>query len=173
MLHFCEVVLQISVSVILFTNKVYILQGKKVAWLIGMIGTILAMAYLYIIHLYVFTVLEIGLIVLMAYGFFQKEEKNLTVEKFINIIIILSAVAMAWFVFTGIMTIFELVGSMGLLIGTYCLTHNKQKIGWLCYLVAHLFTAHLGYDRHQYFFADFQIASAIISFIGFKEYFRK
>lgn len=170
MLHFIEVFLQISVSLILFTNKVYILKGKKVAWLIGMIGTMLAMAYLYLIGLYVFTVLEIGLVVLMAYGFFQKEEKNLLVEIIINLIIGISAIAMTWFVFNGIMTVCELIGSMGLLIGTYYLTHGKQKIGWLCYLAAHLVTAYLGYDKHQYIFAFFQIASAVISFIGFKKY---
>ncbi len=158
--------LQISVSVILFTNKIFVLIGRKTGWLIGAIGCTLAIAYLYLIGLYVFTALEIGLVVLMLYGFFAGEKKNIQTENLIRIVIILAMLAMTYFTFAGMMTIYELISSAGLLFGTYYLTHNKIALGWILYCIGHSVAAYLGYTKHQNFFAFFQIASALVSIAG-------
>ena len=158
--------LQVSVSLILFTNKILVLMGRKSGWLIGAIGCALAIIYLYLIELYVFTALEIGLIVLMLYGYFVKQNKNIHIENTIRIVIILSMMAISYFAFAGLLTVFELISSAGLLFGTYYLTHNKTTLGWLLYCIGHLITAYIGYNKGQDFFADFQIASAIVSIMG-------
>ncbi len=158
--------LQISVSLILFSNKIFVLLGKKTGWLLGAIGCTLAIAYLYLIGLYVFTTLEFGLVALMLYGFFVRDNKNTRIENLIRVITIIAMLAMTYFAFAGMMTIYELLSSAGLLFGTYYLTHNKIALGWALYCVGHLITAYLGYSKNQNFFADFQLASAMISIIG-------
>lgn len=159
-------ILQILVSVIFFTNKVLVLAEKKVGWLLGAIAAIIAVFYFYLIGFYVYTVLEFGLIVLMGYGFLKRGKKNPKVETLIRLLIIVVMVALAFFAFSGLITIIELISSLGLLIGTYMLTHHKNRIGWLLYALGHSLAAILGYSKEQRFFADFQIASAIVSFVG-------
>ena len=158
--------LQISVSLILFSNKILVLIGKKTGWLLGAIGCTLAIAYLYLIELYVFTTLEFGLVSLMLYGFLARNSKNTRVENLIRIVTILAMLAMTYFAFAGMMTIYELLSSAGLLFGTYFLTHNKVALGWTLYCIGHLVTAYLGYNKNQNFFADFQLASALVSIVG-------
>src|SRR6185436_11106639 len=158
--------LQISVSLIFFVNKVVLLIGKKTAWLIGVIAAFLAIFYFYLIGLYVYTCLEFGLIALMVYGFFVKEKRNNAVEKIINGIVILVMLMLSYFAFNGIMTVWEFVSSVLLLIGTYLLTHKEMQFGWLLYCFAHVSAAYVGYQKDQDFFVDFQIASVIVSAVG-------
>lgn len=158
--------LQIAVSVIFFTNKVLVLADKKVAWLTGAIAAAIALFYFYLIELYVYTVLEIGLITLMGYAFFKKERANPAVEMWIRVVTIVVMCALAIFAFSGLMTVVELVSSAGLLMGTYMLTHGKKMTGWILYIVGHSCAAYLGYHKGQQFFADLQVASVIVSMVG-------
>lgn len=158
-------VLQVIVALAFFLQKVLVLIDKKSGWLIGTLSAVTGVAYFYLIGLYCFAVLEIGLVVLMAYGFFIKK-KNPKVEKVINITIILVMTALVFWAFAGIMTIAEFVSSVGLIFGTYWLTHNKARLGWLAYATAHVLAAVVGYNASQVFFADIQIASAIVTLTG-------
>jgi hypothetical protein len=158
--------LQISVSLLFFMNKVFVLIGKKSGWLLGAIAASLAIFYFYFIGLYVYTVLEVGLVILMGYGFFKKEEKNPRVETTIRVVTIAVMLIQTTLAFKGMITIVELGSSLGLVIGTFLLTHQKVKAGWILYGIAHILAAVLGYNKGQQFFADFQIASALVSFVG-------
>lgn len=161
MTHFLEV----AVALIFFANKVFVLIGKKAGWLLGAIAALLGAIYFFRVDLDVFVVLEIGLIVLMGYAFVAKE-KNPKMEKVINTVIAVVMVTLTVFVFKGMMTILEFLASTGLLIGTYYLTHEKERLGWALYVIAHSLAAIVGYGAKQSFFADFQIASAIVSVAG-------
>lgn len=158
--------LQISVSLIFFANKVAVLVEKKVGWIFGVIAALLAFFYFYLLGMYIYTVLELGLIVLMGYGFFKKQKKNPQVEVMIRVVLAVVMLTLALFAFNGLITIVELVSSLGLLWGTYYLTHEKIRAGWLLYVVGHTTAAYLGINKDQMFFADFQIASAIVSLVG-------
>jgi len=159
--------LQIAVSLIFFANKVVVLAGKKVGWLLGAIAAFLAFFYFYLLGLYVYTALEFGLIVLMGYGFFKKEKKNPQVEMAIRGVSLIVMLTLTIFAFRGFITIVELASSLGFLWGTYFLIHGKKiRAGWLLYVVGHVTAAYLGVSKHQSFFADFQIASAIASIVG-------
>ncbi len=158
--------LQILVSVIFFTQKVFVLTEKKVGWLLGAIAATLAIFYFYLIHLYVYTALEFGLIALMVYAFLKKERKNPKVETWIRMITIMVMLALGYFAWSGLITIVELGSSLGLLLGTFLLTHQHPKAGWWLYALGHVLAAYLGYHKGQQFFADFQIASAIVSIAG-------
>jgi hypothetical protein len=158
--------LQILVSLIFFANKVFVLAGKKTGWLLGAVAATIAVFYFFLIELYVYTALEFGLIILMGYGFFKKEKKSPRTEKAIQATTVTAMLLLALFACSGLMTLVELLSSLGLLAGTYALTHSKQRTGWLLYVVAHCLAALLGYNKGQLFFADFQIASAIVSLVG-------
>lgn len=158
--------LQILVSVIFFTNKVFVLAEKKAGWLLGAIAASLAVFYFFFIQLYVYTALEFGLIALMGYGFLKGEEKKPQAETLIRVITIVVMLALGYFAWSGIITAVELVSSLALLVGTFLLTHNKARAGWVLYAVAHGLAAYLGYHKDQWVFADFQIASMIISVVG-------
>ena len=74
--------------------------------------------------------------------------------------------ALGYFAFTGVMTLVQFFSSVLLLMGTYYLTHKKLSWGWILYAISHVLAAIVGYKVGQIFFADFQIASAIISIAG-------
>lgn len=161
------VVLAVLVSLIFFLNKVLVLVGKKSGWLVGSVAATLAVIYFLFLDLYIFTILEVGLAVLMGYGFLMKEKKNPNTEKLIQFFIIVVMSLLAYLAFSGIMTIIEFSGAILMLLGTYYLTHNRLALGWFLYGVSHLFAAYVTILKNQQFFADFQIASAIISAVAF------
>lgn len=162
--------LQVLVSLLFFGNKVLVLVGKKFekfGWLLGVIAASLGVAYFYLLGMYVYTVLEIGLIVLMSYGFLHKDTtKNEKVETTIRVVTGVVMLVLACVVFSGAITIIEFVSSIFMLAGTYLLTHSKKRLGWILYGIAHLAAVYLGYAKGQQFFADFQLASAIVSAVG-------
>ena len=165
--------LQFSVSVIFFFNKILVVIGTKesklrrIGWLLGVIGASLAVAYFLLLNLYVFTVLEFGLIGLMGYGYLAKENKNPRVEKLINLLILVVMVALTYFVSVGRLTLLELGGSVGLLFGTYYLTHSKPRLGWIFYSFGHGCTIYVACHKTQWVFAFFQSLSVLVSIYGF------
>ncbi len=159
-------ILQIAVAIIFFTNKVLVLAGRKSGWLVGALAALIAIFYFYRIGLYVYTALEVGLIILMVYGFMKKDEKKPRVETMIRLVTVLVMLALAIFAFSGVITVVEFASSIGLLMGTYFLTHNKIRLGWIFYALAHSLASILGYSKGQQIFADFQVASAIVSYIA-------
>lgn len=161
--------LQIAVSLIYFTNKVFILLNKKVGWLVGAIAASLATIYFSLIGLHVYVTLNVGLIILMGYGFLKGEKKKPKVETFIKIVTIAVMFIMAYHTFTGAITIVELISSLALTAGTYYLTHNSKRLGWFLFCVGHATAVYIGYAKNQNFFGDFQIASVIISIFGMFE----
>ena len=154
-------VLEIVISVLFFLNKIYILLGKRTGWLLGTIGSILAITYFFVLGLYVYTVLEFGLIALMVYGI-VRNTRNTSVEWVIRAITILTMAGVGYLAYRGTITLLELVSSIAVLIGTYLLV-TKQKYGWLLYIVFHLCAIYISLQVHQYIFMLFQILSLPIA----------
>ncbi|KKU49608.1 MAG: hypothetical protein UX71_C0010G0018 [Parcubacteria group bacterium GW2011_GWA1_47_10] len=159
-------ILQVLVSVIFFANKVFILEKLKIGWLLGVIAAALAVLYFYLIGLPVYTALEGSLIILMGYGFFKGDFENPRVELVIQLVIMIVMCSLAIFAFNGRITIVELPSAVGMLWGTYFLTHHQERKGWALYGFAHVLAAVLGYQKGQTFFADFQVASAVVCCVG-------
>lgn len=160
-------ILEVAVGVIFFANKVFVLAEKRLGWFMGVIAAILSFFYFFLIELYVFTALEVGLMVLMGYGFLHRgSRRNKKVERFLNYTITTVMAALTYFVFSDLMTVVEFFGAIGMLSGTYYLTHDRMRLGWILYGSAHVLSAILGYHVNQPFFADFQVASAIVAAVG-------
>ncbi|MDP1760260.1 MAG: hypothetical protein Q8L01_02305 [Candidatus Woesebacteria bacterium] len=159
-------ILELAVSLVFFANKALVLVGRKTGWLLGAIGAILAVFYFYLIDLYVYTILEAGLIVLMGYGFLKTEKENRSVENLIRVALALLMLTLAFQTFKGFLTIVELAGALLMLWGTFLLTHKSETLGWFIYGLAHLCSTYIGYEKGQQTFLDFQIASAIVCFAG-------
>jgi hypothetical protein len=158
--------LQIAVALIFFANKILILCGKKSGWLVGAFAAVLAIFYFYYIELYIYTVGEAALIVLMFYGFFKDETSRPTVEVAVQVVTAGVMLVLTWFAFNGYITIVELASALLALTGAWLIASGSVRIGWAFGATSHMLAAHLGYYKEQTFFADFQIASAVVSGIG-------
>lgn len=159
-------ILQVLVSVIFFANKVFVLLKLKIGWLLGVIAATLAVLYFYLIGLPIYTVLEGGLIILMGYGFLKGDLEKPCVELVIRSVIMVVMCSLAFFAFNGLITVIELPSAVGMLWGTYFLTHRQERKGWALYGLAHVLAAVLGYQKEQMFFASFQVASVVVCFLG-------
>ncbi len=160
-------ILEISISLLFFAGKLGVLIDKKFGWFVGALGASVGFFYFFLLNLYVFTVLEVGLVVLMGYGAFPEKWKGYKTERMIYLVIVVVMVFFTWFAFSGKLTVFETIASIGLVVGTYLLTHHRQQFGWVAYCIAHIAASYVGYQKDQEFFADFQVASAIVSLFGF------
>lgn len=150
----------------MFAYKVMVYAGRKTGWILGSVSAVLGTIYFYLLDMYVYTVLDVGLVVLLAYAFFKKDTVSKDVQTWVRVLtgtvmLIISAAA-----FNGMLTVVETVSTFGLLIGTVLLTHGRESLGWVLHAMAHLLAAYLGYEKEQAFFADLQIASAIVSILG-------
>jgi hypothetical protein len=73
------------------------------------------------------------------------------------------------------MTFAQLLGTFGMLIGTYLLisvTQDKfigikERCGWLLYGLGHLFTSYIGYQKHEWIFFIFQAWQMFLCLGGF------
>lgn len=161
--------LGVVMASILFINKLYILKDKKLGWGIGAIGTLLAIIYLLLLHFRIMAFAEIGLFILMLYGYLKEGTVPAKVESAIIIGIITIGLVITYFTFSGLLQIIEWVGTISMLIGAYGLTHKWKPAGWLFWFICHVCTAYMAYHAKtpQLFFGDIQIASAFVSVVGF------
>lgn len=158
--------LEVLVALVFFANKLGVLIEKRSGWLIGVIAAVISIVYFFLLNLAIFTVLEVGLVILMGYGYWRKQDVDVRVEWLIRIAIMVVMAFLTYFVFRGFLTIMEFVGSVLMLWGTYFLTHGKMWWGWVIYGASHVFAAIVGYGAAQPFFAHFQIASAMVAVAG-------
>ena len=158
--------LQVTVSIIYLTNKVILIAGKKVAWLVGTLAALLAIVYYQMLGLHIYTVLNVGMVILMVYGYFKKGAKNPRIEMAIRLCTVAVMCVFLFFTFAGTVTVVELVSSLTILFGTFALTHGMEAFGWALYVVGHSTGTYIGYFKKQIIFADLQIASAVIAAVG-------
>lgn len=159
-------ILQVAVAWVFFANKVLVLVGRRSGWAVGVLGAALALVYFYLLDLFLFTVLELGLIVLMLYGFAAHGGSRSRFELVARVAITLAMTAMVWFVFTGVMTVVEFMSALLMLWGTYLLASGSLAWGWGLSVVAHALAGVIGWSKNQLTFADFQVASSIVALIG-------
>ena len=161
--------LGVVMSIILFLNKLFLLEDKKLGWGAGILGTSLAIPYLFLIHLQIMAFAEIGLLILMLYGFFVNTTK--IPERFeiaVNVLTICTILFLTFSTFSGLIGITQCITSIFLLVGIWCMSHKRKPAAWTFLLCCHLGTAYAVYlgAQEQHFFGDFQIASALVSIVA-------
>jgi len=162
--------LSVLTSIFGFLHKVLILKNKRMGWLFGFVSGLLFSGYFYSTNLKVLSISSISFTVLALYGLiFNKCETSIYIENFIRIITIIACLILSYATFNGTITILQLFASVFQIFGAYLLTHKKILYGWIGFLFAHSIIAYLSYQTNQTFFADFQVASAIIAVLGILE----
>lgn len=174
-------ILQTLVSVIFFCNKCFLLAARvkgvsnqrilQIAWILGTVGAAFGVMYFAIIGLYVFVVAEIGLLVIAAYAATAHLRDSPT-EIWLRGALIICMALLSILVSNGALTVLEFLSACCMLIAAYMLSHGLPMCGWAINVLGHLLTAWLAYEKGQYFFEHFQIASALISATGIaQEYY--
>jgi hypothetical protein len=166
-------------SLLFFGNKVCLLIGKsvgrKLGWFLGSFGALLFIIYFFLIGTPILSIMEIGLTILMTYRFIAGIKTNRSIENILGIIT--GGIIMLLTVITqeGLLTVAQLFGALGMLIGTYFLISREQvqiinwnaRIGWLLYGIGHFFTSYIGYQKHEWIFFIFQSWQMLLCFGGF------
>ncbi len=155
--------MEIVVAVVFFVNKFFLLVDRKDGWLWGAVGCLLAIVYFYLIHLFVYMVMDVGLVILMTYGYLKKDAKRPMVELTIQITSAVVMIIMAYCAFNGMLTVLELVSAMGMLIGTYLLSHEKVRIGWILYAITGVLAVFVCIEKYQQVLVVFQICQVVFA----------
>ncbi|MFA5833643.1 MAG: nicotinamide mononucleotide transporter [Bacteroidota bacterium] len=157
--------LEISIVMVFFANKVLILIGKRFAWLFGIIAASLAIIYFSSRGNLPLASLQVGILAAAVYGFLKPTKKYIF-ELPIRLIIIAVVIAIAVFVLNGSLELPKSIVSVGILLGNYFLARSNFHIGWLLLGLSNAVTAYFGYLKGHVFFADFQMATAVVAFVG-------
>jgi hypothetical protein len=158
--------LQIVTAIVCLFQKIFLLSGKKLGWVIGIVGGLLALAYNQLLGLYIYMVLGLGGLLLSIYGIYRRDKKSVRVELLVRASMILVMFVITFFIFRGLMTVAEFVSSLLFLSGIYFLASLKVRLGWLLVFFAHLIAIHIFINLDQQIFAGFQAASAAIALVG-------
>ncbi len=159
-----------AVAVAFFWNKLLLLEDSdKKGWVVGAVTAPVCTWYFFSVGTYVFTVFEVGITAIMVYGALKGEQKRPRVELALAIATLVTMSVLTFFVMTGLLTVLEFVGSVIGLAGMYCMAHDQRKYGWPLCAVSHICTAVVMHDKHQDFFAAFQVASAMVSYVGYEK----
>lgn len=142
------------------------LYDKKSGWLFGAIAGMFAVFYFLFLKLYIYSLMEFSIFILMSYGYIFFKEIKPKYEFIVNLFIILILSLLSFFVFSGLLTIIEYTSSITFIVGTYFFNQRKIFIGWFLFIFSHLGSTYLGYIKEEYFFMYFQIASIVVAIIG-------
>lgn len=168
-------------SVLFLGNKSLLLLGKKIdkkiGWFLGASAAVLFIVYFFLIEASILSVLEIGLTILMTYRFIAGQKTNKRIENVLGIVTGIIIIALTVIAAKGTMSVAQLLGALGMLIGTYLLISSRQivlefsewkeRLGWLLYGFGHFFTSYIGYQKHEWIFFVFQAWQMALCLVGF------
>ncbi len=164
--------IELIVTAISLLHKIFLLKNdKKIAWIIGIIASVISIFYFYLIGLNIYAGLEIGFIVLMLYGLTKRKTQR--VENFIIIFMGVFCLFLAYLSFVGFLTLLELVSSITPLISIYYLAKNKNKTGWIFMVITCLITTFVVFEKGQVIFATYQVISLLLALYGLKKSYSK
>ncbi|MCC6324018.1 hypothetical protein IT400_04490 [Candidatus Nomurabacteria bacterium] len=163
--------LVIIASICFILNKFFLLLpfgtkwvSTKFKWFLGMLGAILFIIYFFSIGSPMLSTLEIGLTILTLYRFIVEEKRSQIIEYtlgiFTGIIVFILYLNMK----NGFIQDTELLGSWGMIIGTFFLIQDKLKMGFILYGIGHLFLVYFGYSKNETVFWNLQLVQAFMCF---------
>ncbi len=164
--------LENTVVLLSFIHKVFLLKAdRKIAWITGIIASIVSIYYFYVIGLNIYSGLEVGLVILMGYGLVKN--KTTRIEDLINLFTGVLCLILAYLSFVGLLTMFEMISSVSALLGIYFLAHNKDKLGWSIWIATYLMTTWVVYEKGQMVMVVYQLFSLILAVYGLNKSYSK
>ncbi len=160
--------LVIIASLCFIFNKVFLLLDNtpavpgKIKWGLGLLGAILFIAYFFLIKSPILSTLEIGLTVLTSYRFIVGEKRRDDVEKILGIFTGVVIITLFILKYSGYLETLQLLGSLGMLIGTFYLIQEKYKTGFTLYALGHIFLTIFGYQQHEVTFWYLQLVQVLL-----------
>jgi hypothetical protein len=152
--------LQTSVAILYFINKVLLSLGKKAGWQIGIIASTLAIFYFFTLKLYLLAGLEISFLTILVYGL---ENHNKT-PKNSNLLYVLMSIILVFLYFVlKNSTLMEFIISFDFILAIFFLAKNKWTLGWIVMFVGHLLMAYFTFAKGQTVFATLQALSCFVA----------
>lgn len=173
--------LEIIASLVLFLNKVEMRKGNPHGWILGMDGALLFGLVCYQKALWINLGYLAGFLILLGYGYFlavtEWGRRNGFWQFFIKIAIISTILVSCLFLFFATyhlknFTWWQLISAVGGLWGTFFLALENIKfkiLGWKAYIVSHLATMYIGWQKDLWFILAFQLVSIGIAVKSIKE----
>jgi hypothetical protein len=156
---------EVFIVIMFFANKLLLLAGKRFGWLLGIIAANLAIVYFYSRGMIPYSVLQVGVLAAMIYGY-ELPEKRSSLELPVRLTIGAVIMVLCAFVLTGSLSASKALVSIGNLLSNYFLARSNYQRGWLLLGLCNAAAAYFGYINGFIFFADFQMATAIVACIG-------
>lgn len=152
--------LQITVSILYFINKVLLSLDKKSGWQIGILASSFAIVYFFTIKLYLLVGLELGFMLILIFGLINhgKEIKNQNVLY----IVMFSILIFLYFVLKN-STFLEFLIALDFIVAIFFLAKKKPISGWSFMLIGHILMAYFTHQNNQTFFATMQVMSVFVS----------
>lgn len=152
--------LQISVSVLYFINKVLLSLEKKSGWQVGILASSLAIIYFFSLKLYLLMGLEISFLALMVYGFLN-HSRPIGGKIYVYLIIATSLFFM--FLIIKESRFMEFAISFFFIFALYFLAIKNWNAGWSLMVVAHALMAYYTFEKQQYVFSLMQGLSCFVA----------
>jgi hypothetical protein len=160
--------MEVFVTAISLIHKIFLIKNdKRIAWITGIIASVVSVYYFYSVGLVIYAGLELGFIVLMAYGLVKN--KTPRTENLISVFTGVFCLALGVLSFGGVLTALELISSVTPLIGIYYLAKSKNKIGWVFMVATCFITTFVVFENGQVIFAMYQVVSLLLALYGLKK----
>ncbi len=149
-------------GVLSIINKLLLLREKAWGWATGMAIGVLSSIFFYAIGLTILAVAELGFFAVMLYGLMARRKTSGVIELAMNVALTIITVGLAWGLFVGMLTFYQVVSSLSFIWGGYALAVKRKGLGWTLLLVAHIATAVASLLAGQPLFSGLQVVSALV-----------
>lgn len=145
--------LEIAVSLLYFTNKIFLYLEKKAGWGFGIAASSLATVYFLYLKLYIFLSLEFACLTIMILGFLGNRKTTKIsyaiygVITLVMIYLLINVEVSGWT---------EFITSLLFIVAFLLLAHGKWNLGWLSLGGAHILMLTILLGKNQEFFALMQ-----------------
>ena len=165
--------LSLFLGILSVANKILLARNRRSGWMSGILIGLLSCVYFYFAGLRILAAAEFGFFFVMLYGYLQYDKRSSSRDHFVSIVLTFLLVGVSVFLFSGALTVLELVSSLSFIWGGYALALGKKLSGWLLLLSAHLSTSLASYEVGQLIFSSLQILSAMICVFALIELLRR
>lgn len=159
-------ILALFLGVLSVVNKVLLLRNQSSGWTSGMAIGLVSSVFFFLIGLKILAFAELGFFFVMLYGSLAKEKRSNLHALAVNVVLTCATTVLAIALFTGELTVYQVISSFSFIWGGYALAVSRRLLGWLLLLAAHIATAYASEMAGQVIFAGLQVLSALVCIIA-------